>query len=85
MERTVINHMDEQIEFLKMIDTPPEIEKQYHQMIMALSPARRFQMAGQMFSTAKKLARAGILIKNPNQTEAELRTRLFLRFYGTDF
>lgn len=54
-------------------------------MIMALSPTRRFQMAGQMFSTAKKLVIAGILMKNPTQTEAELRTRLFLRFYETDF
>ena len=68
-----------------MLDTPSKIEKQYHQMIMALSPARRFQMAGQMFSTAKKLVMAGILMQNPKQTKAELRTRLFLRFYRTDF
>jgi hypothetical protein len=68
-----------------MNDTPSPIESRYRHLIMALSPSKRMAMAAEMFDTAQKLARAGILTKKPNQTKAELRTRLFLRFYGADF
>jgi hypothetical protein len=51
---------------------------------MALPPGRRVAMACEMFQTAKALARAGILQNGP-LPEVEIRCRLFLQFYGSDF
>ena len=67
-----------------MSDTTPAVAAEYRRRLMALTPGQRVAMACDMFDTAKALARAGIL-KNGPLPEAELRVRLFLRFYGNDF
>ena len=68
-----------------MRDTTPEVETFYRRLMMERSGAERLRMACEMFSTAKALARAGILAQNPNLSEREVRREIFLRFYGKDF
>ena len=69
-----------------MKDTSPEMEERYRRMLMALAPEERLRRGCNMFQTAKAIVIASI--KNelgPHITESELRCRLFLRLYGTDF
>jgi hypothetical protein len=67
-----------------MTDTTPEMAELYHRLLMELPPARRLAMACDMFTTARAFARAGILRDGP-LPESEVRCRLFLHFYGSDF
>ena len=67
-----------------MNDTPPDVERRYREMLLALPGRRRLEMGASMHATARALARAGILARRPDATEAELRRALFLRFYGDD-
>lgn len=67
-----------------MNDTPPDVQKRYHEMLMSVSPVERMKMAGRMFDAAKAFARAGIIAEGVRD-EREIRRRLFLRFYGRDF
>ena len=60
------------------------MEAEYNRRIMALSPGRRMAMACEMFGTAKTLARARLRAEGVRD-EAEMRCRMFLRFYGDDF
>ena len=68
-----------------MNDTPPDVDRRYRQMLLALPGRRRLEMGASMAAAARALARAGILARHPDATEAELRRALFLRFYGDDF
>ncbi|MFO7898097.1 MAG: hypothetical protein R6V58_03440 [Planctomycetota bacterium] len=67
-----------------MNDTPPDVQKRYHDMLMSVPPVERLKMAGRMFDAAKTFARAGIIAEGVRD-EGEIRRRLFLRFYGRDF
>lgn len=62
-----------------MKDTPPEIEARVRKMIMARSNEERFVMGALMFDAARDLVLASLPMDLP---EAELRSRLFERFYG---
>ncbi len=66
-------------------DTPAEIQARYEAMLMAVSPARRLEMACGMFATAKALALVGVRLECGRRSAAEEREALFLRFYGQDF
>jgi hypothetical protein len=68
-----------------MTDTPPEVERRYRALLMALPAERRLRMGASMNATARALVRGSILARRPDATEAELRQALFLRFYGDDF
>ena len=50
-----------------MSDTPPEVMRRYHAMLLARSPADRLKMGCSMTATARALARASVL--------AQTRTR----------
>ena len=65
--------------------TLPEDDPVYRRMIMALSPGERVAMACGMFSEAMALVRAGIISEHGGREPADLRRRIFLRFYGSDF
>ena len=67
-----------------MKDTSPEVERRFNDLLRRLSPAERLAMCCRMFTTAKSLARAGI-VQAGAQTAAATRKQLFLRFYGRDF
>ena len=64
-----------------MIDTPPDVARLYHEMLMARSGAERLRMGCDLFMAARRLALAGLQAQSPD----DLPARLFLRFYGRDF
>jgi hypothetical protein len=64
-----------------MIDTPPDVARLYHEMLMARSGAERLRMGCDLFMAARRLALAGLRAESPG----DLPARLFLRFYGRDF
>ncbi len=64
-----------------MIDTPPDVARLYHEMLMARSGAERLRMGCDLFMAARCLALAGLQAQSPD----DLPARLFLRFYGRDF
>ena len=68
-----------------MKDTPPEVEAVYRKMLMARSPVERLAMATGMFEAAKKLALAGLRAQYGGLSPADLREKLFLRFYGDEY
>ena len=62
-----------------MNDTPPEIEKKVHEMMMARSGAERLIMGALMFDAARQVVLASLPKDLP---EEELKRRLFERIYG---
>lgn len=64
-----------------MSDTTPEASRVYRELLLSRSGEERFRMGCEMFETAKALALAGL----KERGEADVRERLFLRFYGNDF
>ena len=68
-----------------MSDTPPEVMRRYHAMLLARSPADRLKMGCSITATARALARASVLAQDPHASPAALRCALFLRFYGHEF
>ena len=68
-----------------MNDTSPEIETLWIEMWKKTTPSQRVRMGSDMFSAAKELAMAGIRKEMGYDDPKEMRRRLFLRFYGTDF
>jgi len=68
-----------------MHDTSPEMEARMREMMAQKTPAERLHMACSMFAAAKTLVRSGIIHEDSTLTEAQIRGRMFLRFYGNDF
>jgi hypothetical protein len=68
-----------------MNDTSPAMNALWVEMWGKVPPAERLRMGCEMFSTAKELAMAGIRKELGRDDPKEIRRRLFLRFYGTDF
>ena len=68
-----------------MTDTSPEIEALWLEMWKKTTPAQRVRMGSDMFSAAKTMAMAGIRKEIGHDDPKEMRRRLFMRFYGTDF
>ena len=68
-----------------MKDTPAEVEASYGAMLLARSGEERLRMAGSMYATARALAVASLLEREPEISPVALRQALFLRFYGREF
>lgn len=68
-----------------MNDTSESMEKQYRAILMQRSGEERLKMGCEMFDAAKAIVRSSILNENPGLTASELKERIFLRFYGSDF
>lgn len=68
-----------------MDDTPTEMKKHYHEMLLSKTPLERLRMVSRMFDSVKKLAISGILKKKQTLDLSRLRGELFLRIYGNDF
>ena len=62
-----------------MKDTTPEVEKRFHEMMMARSGAERLIMGSRMFDAARAIVIASLL---KDLTEDEFKHRLFERIYG---
>lgn len=56
----------------------------FARMLRDLTPARRLEMACDMFSTARALAIAGLKAKDPELSGRSLKRALFVRFYRGD-
>jgi hypothetical protein len=68
-----------------MYDTAPDVEARMLAMMAKKSPEERLRMACSMIAAAKTLVRSGIIHEDNTLTEAQIRGRMFLRFYGNDF
>ena len=69
-----------------MSDTPDDIVRRYHGMLMALDPVERLRRGCAMFETVKTLALARIRgTVGEAADESEVLRRLWLQFYGQDF
>lgn len=62
-------------------DTSPEAARIFHEMLMSRTADERLLMASDMFDAAREPATAGLRAEGG----ADLRVRLFLRSYGSDF
>ncbi len=67
-----------------MKDTTEAIDTIYREMLMKRSGAERLRMGAAMSDAARSLARAGLRAQ-ADCSEADMRARLFVRFYGSDF
>jgi len=65
-----------------MNDTPPSVEKFYHDKLMERSPEERFLMGARMFEAARRLVLASL---PADLSRADRLFNLFLRFYGHEF
>ncbi len=68
-----------------MNDTPAPIQERYRRMLLDRSGSERLEMGGRMFDTARRLARASLGDPSGDDCSPELRARLFLRLYASDF
>ena len=68
-----------------MTDTPEAVRDLYRRLLMRRSGADRLRMGCDMFDTARAFVRSSL--GDPSGTDAspDLKARLFLRTYGTDF
>jgi hypothetical protein len=68
-----------------MIDTTPEIDAHYREMLLQKTPQHRLEITCSMFDFAKTLAASIILNDRPDISKGELRAEIFRRFYAKDF
>lgn len=68
-----------------MKDTGSKVSERLAALYSSLPGRRRLEMACGMFDDAKALALAGIRAREPHADPKELRRRLFLRLFGSDF
>ncbi len=68
-----------------MKDTPPSIAAQYRRLLLARSGEERLTMACRMFDAARVLVRASLGDPDGTDDSAEMRARVFLRTYGSDY
>jgi hypothetical protein len=68
-----------------MNDTHPEVAAQFGELMKAKSNEERLLMGCSMYDTAKQIVRSAIDNGHPGITDAEIKKKLFLRFYGHDF
>ena len=66
-----------------MNDTPEAVQNLYRTLLMRRSGSERLHMGCAMFDTARAFARANLRISS--HSDAELKVRLFMRTYGSDF
>ena len=68
-----------------MNDTAQHIEERFLRMMLERPAEEKLRMAARMFSAAKKLARAGIQLRDRTLTSEQIKEELLLQFYGQDF
>ncbi len=67
-----------------MTDTPSAVNSRYTAALLRQSPARRIEMACEMFGSAKALALAGLRLHSAGPSDSDVRSALFIRLYGGD-
>lgn len=66
-----------------MSDTSKKTNRIYRKMLEGISGEKRMIMGFSMFAFAKKLILASL--KKENVLEKDLKKKMFLRIYGSDF
>jgi hypothetical protein len=69
---------------MSMVDTSPEADARYHELLRRLPPERRLEAAMRLSSAVRELAFEGIRARHPAANDDELRVRLTVRLYGRD-
>jgi len=68
-----------------MFDTHPDVAIRFRDLMMSKSGQQRLLMGCSMYDTAKKIVRSAIYNSRPEITDQEMKTEIFLRFYGKEF
>ena len=67
-----------------MIDTPPDVQARFDELMRQRSGNDRVRMMSDMFDFAKSLVLSNLREIHPGVTDAELRVLLFDRLYGEE-
>jgi hypothetical protein len=67
---------------MAMVDTSPEADARYHELLRRMAPERRLEAAMRLSQAVRELALAGIRQRHPEAGQQELRVRLTVRLYG---
>lgn len=70
--------------FGEMLDTPPEIRRQWFAALAALTPEQRFAMIDAASRELRALVAAGIRLQEPSLQGVELELRVAERLYGEE-
>ena len=68
-----------------MNDTSLEVESRFHEMVMKKSGQERLKMGFSMFNMARRQVVASIRMYKPDADVRDIKSGIFLRFYGEDF
>lgn len=68
-----------------MDDTNKKVRDIYQTMMMKKTGFDRLMISFSMFDFSKKIAMASILDSMPNLAKNELKQKIFLKFYGSDY
>lgn len=69
---------------MSMIDTSPQADARYHELLRRMPPENRLEAAIRLSQAVRELALAGIRARHPEADDQELRVRLTVRLYGRD-
>jgi hypothetical protein len=68
-----------------MNDTHPEMAIRFRELMMCKTGQERLLMGFSMYDSAKEIVRSSIYNNYPGITEAEMKIKIFSRFYGHEF
>jgi hypothetical protein len=68
-----------------MNDTCPEVESRFNEMMMKKSGQERLKIGFSMFNMARSQVAASITMYKPDADINDIRSGIFLRFYGDEF
>ena len=65
-------------------DTPPEQQREYFRLLRALTPRGRLLVASAATRRMRMMALAGVRLRNPGATAAQVRGELTRLLYGAE-
>lgn len=68
-----------------MTDTTSKTADYLRELTRSKTPEERLRMGCSMYDLAKEIVVSSILEQDPDISFLELREKVFLRFYGSDF
>ena len=68
-----------------MNDTSAKVQRRFEELLMQKTPEERLKMGCSMFTAAREIAKSSIRAQFPQLSPAQMKQKIFLRFYGDDF
>ena len=68
-----------------MNDTSAKVQRRFEDLLMKKTPEERLKMGCSMFTTAREIAKSSIRAQFPHLSPAQMKQKIFLRFYADDF